>query len=463
MVSAVSLPARVPPGPSSWPVVGNLLDLRAAGDLVKFSEPLWRKHGDVFRFKLLGTPVIAVAHPEALKRILSSQREKYVKGKMYDSVRSVLGDSLVPLDGDAWKARRALMQPSFHRRELMKLTAIMAETGARFFDGLLARADGGVLEIDAHRQMVQVTLDVVLHALLGGDLIRSADVDYESISQSIELMSEAANGVVLPAWVPTPYNIRFRRTMRELDGLMYTLIQRARALRSEDGSLLSMMLSAVDADTGKSLPDKAIRDEVFTMFIAGHETTALTLTWMFVLLDGRPDVLRKMRDEVDSVLPDRDPTFDDVPKMPYLRQVVSETLRLRPPAPLVARSVVEDDVIGDYTVKAGEAVWLLFWATHRHPEFWPDADAFDPDRFSPERSADRHTWSYMPFSGGPRTCIGNMFALVEASILIAQLLRRFDVEVQSCADVMPVTIATTRPSRPVHVVLRRRGERAKSS
>ena len=151
-----------------------------------------------------------------------------------------------------------------------------------------------------------------------------------------------------------------------------------------------------------------------------------------------------MRDEVDSVLQGRDPTFDDVPNMPYLRQVVSETLRLRPPAPLVARNVVEDNVIGDYAVKAGDAVWLLFWATHRHPDFWPDAETFDPGRFAPDRSADRHPWSYIPFSGGPRTCIGNMFALVEASILVAQLLRRFDVEVQSCADVTPVTVATTR-------------------
>ncbi len=453
-VSARATPLA--PGPSSWPIVGNLLDLRAAGDLVKFCEPLWRAHGDVFRFKLLGTNVTVVTHPEALKHVLSSRREKYVKGKIYDSARSVLGDSLVPLEGDAWKARRALMQPSFHRRELMKLTAIMAERGARFFDGLLERAGGAAIAIDAHREVVQLTLDVVLHALLGGELIRSTDASYETIGASLELMSEAANGIVLPAWVPTPHNVKFRRTMRELDALMYTLIRRARESRSDDGSLLSMILAAVDAETGQPLPDKAVRDEALTLFLAGHETTALALTWMFVLLDGRPDVLHRMRDEVDSVLQGRDPTFDDVPNMPYLRQVVSETLRLRPPAPLVARNVVEDDVIGDYAVKAGDAVWLLFWATHRHPDFWPDAETFDPGRFAPDRSADRHPWSYIPFSGGPRTCIGNMFALVEASILVAQLLRRFDVEVQSCADVTPVTVATTRPSKPVHVVLRRR-------
>jgi cytochrome P450 len=182
------------------------------------------------------------------------------------------------------------------------------------------------------------------------------------------------------------------------------------------------------------------------------------MTWMFALLDGRRDILRRMGDEVRSVLGGREPGYDDVPRLPYIRQVVEETLRLRPAAPIVPRNVVRDDEIGGYRMAAGEVVLLLFWATHRHRDFWPDAESFDPDRFGPEQSKDRHSWSYVPFSGGPRTCIGNMFALVESIILVAQLVQRFEVEVQSCADVRPMAIATLRPSRPVGVVLRPRSQ-----
>jgi cytochrome P450 len=447
---------RRPPGPSSWPLVGNVLDVRAAGDLVAYLEDQWRAHGDTFRFKLLGTRPIVLSHPEALKHVLSTRRERYAKGKIYDAARSILGTSVLTLEGDAWKTRRALAQPAFHRQALARLTTIMARTGARFLDDLAARVGDGSLEIDAHREMVKLTLDVVIAALLGDEGLRGADISYEALGASLQLMSESANGVVLPSWVPTPHNLKLRRTLRELDGIMYALIARMRERRTDDGSLLSMILSAVDADTGQPLSDKSVRDEVFTFFVAGHETMALTLTWMLHYLDGRPSILARMRGEVDGAMQGRDPAFEDVRRLPYVRQVVEETLRLRPPAPLVARNVVANDEIDGYRVRAGDVVFPFFWAAHRHPAFWSDAERFDPDRFAPERVKDRHSWAFVPFSGGPRTCIGNMFALFESSILVAQLLNRFDVEVLPCADVKPVAVITLRPSGPVRVVLRRR-------
>lgn len=446
---------RAPPGPSSWPLVGNVIDLRAAGDLASYLDRLWRAHGDTFRFRLFGTRAVVVAHPEALKQVLSTRRDNYVKGSAYDGVRTIVGQSMLTLEGDAWKTRRALAQPAFHRQALAKLTTVMARSGARFLDDLAARAGGAPLGIDAQREMVKLTLDVVIATLLGDDALRGGDVSYEALGSALELMSESANGVVLPSWVPTPRNLKFRRVLRELDGVIHGLVGRTRE-RGSDGLLLSMILAAVDADTGQPLSDKAVRDEVFTLFLAGHETTALMLTWMFTLLDGRPDVVARMRAEVDGALQGRDPTFDDVAKLPYLRQVVEETLRLRPPAPIVGRNVVDDDEIGGYRVSAGDVVFPFFWGAHRHPDFWADAESFDPDRFAPEQAKTRHSWSFVPFSGGPRTCIGNMFSLVESSVLLAQMINRFDIEVPSCADVRPVAIATLRPSQSVRVVLRRR-------
>jgi cytochrome P450 len=454
--ASAAAPRGSPPGPPFWPILGNLPEVRAAGDMPTYFDRLWRTHGDTFHCKLLGKNAVVVAHPEALKQVLSTRRDRYFKGSIFDGVRTLLGNGLVTLEGDAWKARRTLAQPAFHRQSLAKLTAIMARSGGRCLDNLAARAGGGPLEIDAHREMVKLTLDVVLAALLGGDLLSSSEVSYEALGRALELMSQRGNGLVLPAWVPTPRNIQFRRVLRELDTAMYSLIARARRRTEDDGSLLSMLLSAVDADTGKPLADRDVRDEVMTLFFAGHETTALTLTWIFTFLDGRPAVLERMRAEVDEVLRGREPTFEDVPKLTYLRQVIEESLRLRPPAPITARNVVQDDEIDGYRVSSGDILFTFFWAAHRHSAFWSDPETFDPERFTPERSKERHSWSFIPFSGGPRTCIGNSFALIESSILVAQILSRFDVQVLSCADVKPVAIATMRPSRPVRVVLQRR-------
>lgn len=445
--SAVPRSKRFAPGPRSWPVIGNVGALRG---LLPFLEQQWAEHGDVFRIRLPGTSAIAVVHPDLMQHVLLTKRENFVKGSVLDSVRLILGDGLVTLEGEAWKERRTLAQPAFHRQSLEKLTAIMAISGARYFDRLAARLGPQGGELDMHPEFVRLTLDVVISALFGEGTIDTEEISYEALGQALELVSTSTNGFRLPDWIPTPFNVKFKRTLRELNRNVYTIIDRARKLEGGNASLLSMLLEARD-ESGAALPSKAVRDEVITLFMAGHETTALTLTWLFALLDNRLDVLTKMREEVASVLGGRDPTFDDVPKLVYLRQVVDETLRLRPAAPMVGRNVVDDDQLGGYDVARGEVVLPFIWGVHRHPDFWTKPEVFDPDRFAGGTTKLSHRWSYLPFSGGPRVCIGNAFSLIETVVLVAQMLNRFDVEVQSCADVRPVAIATVRPDRPVRV------------
>jgi len=418
--------------------------------LLPFLEQQWHEHGDVFRVRLPGTPAVVVVHPDLMQHVLLTRRENFVKGSVLDTLRLVLGDGLVTLEGEAWKERRTLAQPAFHRQSLEKLTAIMVSSGARYFDALAARLgpEGG--ELDMHPEFVRLTLDVVVRALFGEGTIDLEEISYAALGHALELVSEGANGVRLPDWIPTPYNVKFKRTLGELDRNVYTIIERARAQKGGSASLLSMLLDARD-ESGRALSDKAVRDEVITLFLAGHETTALTMTWLFCLLDGRPDVIARMREEVTSVLAGRDPSFDDVPKLPYLRQVVDETLRLRPAAPMVGRNVVDDDQLGGYDVSRGDVILPFIWGLHRHPDFWPEAERFDPGRFEGGASKLKHKWSYLPFSGGPRVCIGNAFSLIETVVLLAQLLNRFDVEVLSCAGVRPVAVATVRPSGPVRV------------
>ena len=448
-------PLPLPPGPRGWPLLGHLPQLRKEG-LLPFLDRTWRQYGDVFSVDV-GFHTVVVAHPDGIKQVLAGNAKNYVKGKTYDGVRRVIGNGLLALEGEAWKTRRALVQPAFHRAALGKLTEAMVESGRRHFDALRTRHGTAPFRLDAHRDMVELTLDVVVAALFGRELSSAAAVSYEALGAALELVGERSNGVVLPKWVPTPGNRKFHRTMEEVEGAVYRVIEAARRANTSDGTLLSMLLGSKDATTGQLLSDRDVRDEVFTMFVAGHETTALTLTWLFTLLDGRKDVLDQMKAEVDTVLGDRDPGFEDVPKLTYLRQVVDETLRLRGPVAMNARNAVADDELMGTRVRAGDVVMPFFYGAHRHPGFWTDPETFDPGRFSAERSRGRNPWSYVPFSAGQRQCIGNTFSLVETVVLLAQLLRRFEVEIEPGQDqVKPVAIVTVRPDRPVMITLRAR-------
>ncbi len=454
MSTTATLPsfARLPspPQPPGWPVVGHLPQIRRLG-MLQFLEQSWRALGDVFAVNV-GFHSVVVAHPDGIKRILAGNAKNYLKGSSYDGVRRIIGNGVLALEGEAWKSRRTLLQPAFHRSALEGLTQAMVDTGRAHFDALLAQHPTDAFRLNAHRDMVALTLDVVVAALFGRDLSGAANVSYEALGAAMELVSERSNSVSLPRWVPTPANRHFARTMAEVEGAVYRVIEAGRQ-RPPNGTLLSMLLHSRDAE-GQLLSDRDVRDEVFTMFVAGHETTALTLTWLFTLLDGRPEVLEAMRAEVDTVLGDRDPTFHDWPKLTYLRQVVDETLRLRGPVAMNARSAVADDEVLGMHVRAGDIVMPFFYAAHRHPDFWVDPETFDPGRFSPERSTERNSWSYVPFSAGQRQCIGNVFSLVETVVLLAQLLRRFDVRVDpGMKDVQPVTIVTVRPDRPVMITL----------
>lgn len=446
--------APLPPRPPGVPLLGNIPQVKQLG-MLPFMAKTWEQLGDTFAMDV-GFRAVVVAHPDGIKRVLAGNAKNYVKGKVYDGVRRIIGNGVLALEGDAWKARRQLMQPAFHRNALGGLTQAMVETGAMHFDGLLAEHGSAPFVLDAHRDMVKLTLDVVTAALFGRELLGEVEISYEALRDALELVSNKGNGLVLPRWVPLPKNKKFHRTMDEVEGAIYRVIAAGRS-RQPDGTLLSMLMHSVDSDTKQPLRDVDLRDEIFTMFVAGHETTALTLTWLFTLLEGRDDVMQKMVHEVETVLGDRDPIFEDFPKLPYLRQVIDETLRLRGPVAMNARTAVEDDEIQGFRIRKGEIVMPFFYGAHRHRDFWTDPEAFEPERFTAERSAGRNSWSYVPFAAGQRQCIGNMFSLVETVVLLAQLLRRFEVKVMPGAkDAKPVAMVTVRPDREIMISLQSR-------
>jgi cytochrome P450 len=444
-------PAREAPGPQGLPVVGTLVDVTRKG-LFRFMTDNAARYGHCFRAPFGKHSQLVVSHPDQMERVLASNRKNYVKGWAYDGLRELSGDNLITLDGDRWKTRRRLAQPSFHRGSVDKLVRAMVDMAELFFDDA---AKKGARVVDMHREMTGLTLDVVVEALFGRGLSEEAEVPYAILRDALAVVGERSGGAPLPTWLPTPSNLRFKRTKRGLDDAVTRVIRAARArydAGERDGTLISMLLDARDEDTGVALTDDELMPEAIGLFVAGHETTALTMTWLFTYLDDAPGVKQRLTEEVEQVLGGRSPTFEDVPRLVYTRQVIDEVLRLRPAAWIIARNAVEDDNLGGFAVHAGDLVVPCIYLTHRHPDFWPDAERFDPERFSTENKKARENWAYIPFSGGPRVCIGNTFSLVESTVLLAMLTQRFAFE-RVGENPEPAAFGTLRPRGPVNVRL----------
>jgi cytochrome P450 len=445
---------RVP----GWPILGALPGITRLGALEYFTR-CWEKYGDTFRLRLGPRDVVCVTHPDAVEHVLVTHREKYVKGPTYQGLRLLTGDGLLTLEGDPWRKRRRMAQPAFHKESIRSLVEAMARVTGEVFDEWLARMpNGGTFE--AHEEMMYLALEIVGETLFGERLGKSSGESSAAFGAALEALSNRGNiPVAIPLSVPTPGNIRLRKALTLLDEMVYSIISRARRIDDGRATLMRMLIDARDADTGEALTDRELRDEVITLVLAGHETTALLLTWGFTLLGRHPEIISRMRAEVSEVLGDRVPTAEDLPKLVYVRQVIDEILRLRTPTWALGRDIAEDDVLCGMKVYKGETVMPLVFLTHRHPAIWEDPERFDPERFAPARAKGRHHWAYVPFSAGPRMCIGNLFTLAEAQVILAMMLQRGDFELASLKPVPTKPMMTLRPGGPVNVRVRWRKRR----
>ena len=446
-------PRLAPRVPGALPFVGHGPLLRREGALPLFRR-LHEEYGDAYEVALGPWRSLVVSHPDAFERVMLSHKANFQKGSAYDPVREVLGASVLTLENQPWKQRRRLLQPHFHRRQLREMFAGMSAVVETYLTDLRRRMpDGGV--IDIHREMVQLTLDVVFTALFGPDLMGIERASYEVLNNTLVVVDKRMNSIRLPLWIPTANNRLYTRTLRELDRVVYAVIEAARSQpNTEAATLLAMLLATVDEEQGTALTAKDVRDEVVTLYVAGHETTALLLTWMFALTGDRPDVFAALDAELEAEVSTALPSFDDIPKLAYLRQVIDEVLRMRPPTAMLSRNTVEDDNLIGYRVRAGDLVLLNLFDLHHHRDYWRQPERFDPERFSPSRSANRDNWCYTPFSAGPRICIGNTFALNEAALIIAGLVRAADWQLLPDQHIEPVSTGTIRPSAPVRVRVR---------
>jgi cytochrome P450 len=442
------------PQPRGWPIVGMLPEFSRRGPIALYGD-CWQRYGDLFRVQLGHRRGVIVIHPDAVAEVLVTQRENYVKGATYRHLRLLTGEGLLTLEGERWRKRRRLAQPAFHKESVRALVDGFVLVTRDWLADLRRRApDGGVFE--AHEEMTRLTLDVVGETLLGRRLGPSAGSSAHAFAEAFAVLSRRGDiPFSLPSWLPTPGNRRLARALHTLDALVFAIIDAARAHAIEGRpSLLSMLVQARDADTGEPLSDRELRDEVLTLVLAGHETTALLMTWALTLLRGQDEVVARMRAEVDAVLGGRPPDADDLGRLVYVKQVIEESLRLRPPAWVLGRDVVADGVLGGYRVRAGDLVMPLPYLTHRHPDFWEDPERFDPERFRPERVKARANWAYYPFSAGPRSCIGAFFTMAEAQVIFALLLQQAEFALATQEAIPLAPAMTLRPGAPVPVRLR---------
>jgi cytochrome P450 len=448
-------PAR-PPGPRinlPLAVVGQLLPGLARFDPLAFGLNNARQFGDIAYYRVGPLRVYQLNHPDLARQILVEQHEKFVKPRLVkQAFGPFAGEGLFTSDGALWKQQRKLMQPAFHYGRLAVyggVTVAHAQALAASF------RDGAVRDVDA--DMTRLTLGIVVESLFGSDVSRDAERIGRAMVAVLDAVNQRLNSPLkIPAWVPTPRNVREKRALVKLDAILQRLIDERRASSASRDDLLSVLLAAVDDVSGTGMSDRQLRDEMMTLFLAGHETTANALAWTWYLLSRHPEVEATLLDELDRVLAGRAPAFADLTRLPYTEMVVREAMRLYPPAPGFAREPIEDVVLGGYAVPKGSLVSVNTYALHRDPRFFPDPDRFDPERFAPGWEERIPRYAYLPFGGGPRVCIGNGFAMMEARLILAAIAREWRLSLDPPQAIAPVQLVTIRPSRPVRMRVARR-------
>jgi cytochrome P450 len=407
----------------------------------------WRRYGDAveIRFGFPRWKSFMFFHPDDVKYVLQEHHRNFSKGFLFEKLKRIAGEGLVFSDGDLWRRQRQLIQPAFHRERIAAMADMMVDSTAALLDRwAMAARDGR--PIDAAAEMSKLTLEIVSKALFGTDIGDEADEFADAVTAAITYANHLMNHFMPPPlFVPTAANRHGARAIARVDRVVWRIIEQRRRSATQHHDLLGMLISARDAETNEAMDDKQLRDEVVTFLVAGHETTALALSWAWHLLAQHPDAEQRLHAQVDAALGNEGPRIGDLAALPYARMVIEESLRLYPPAWATSREARAADVVAGMPVPAHATITLSPYVTHRHPAFWDDPQGFDPERFTPERSALRPEFAYFPFGGGPRGCVGKQFAMIEGQIVLAMVARRFRLRSVAGHPVEPNPILTLRP------------------
>jgi cytochrome P450 len=435
-----------PPGPRSRIPFRYLRTLQR--DPIPFFTRLASDYGDASQFHVGGQQIFFFNHPDLIRELLVTQHRSFHKSRVLQRSKIIFGEGLLTSEEELHKRQRRLVQPAFHRERIARYAEVTIERASK-----LTWRDGEVL--DVHHEMMRLTLSIVAKTLFDADVDQDADEIGAALTSLVDLFPTLMNPIAnLLRKLPLPQTVRFRRSLERLDQTVYGIIDERRKSGEDRGDLLSMLLLAVDEEgDGGGMTDQQLRDEAMTLFLAGHETTANALAWIWYLLSLNPAASDAMHRELDAVLGDRVPNPADYARLPYTEMVVAESMRMFPPAWAVSRLAIEDAMIGDWLVPRGAVVVASQAVTHRDARWWPNPDEFEPFRFHAELKASRPKMSYFPFGGGPRICIGEGFAWMEAVLIVATIAQRWKLELVS-NDVTPQASITLRPKGGIRMRVR---------
>jgi len=445
----------IAPGPQGQFLLGSIRDFQR--DPLNFIQHAAREYGPVARFHLANVVYNLVSHPEGIQQVLQGNNHNYVKGEFFDPVRQMAGDGLFASEGAHWLRQRRLMQPAFHRQSIAGFADIMVRQTEAMLERWEVLTNSGE-PVDVSYEFTELTMRIIAEAMFSTQL----EEDVHRISESLTyLLADLDFRFQVPIYpkigFPTLRNLRAQKALGAVDEVLYRIIQERRHNGEQNDDLLQILMEARDEETGEAMSNQDLRDELITMFVAGHETTAVLLTWLFHILSSEPEWEARLVDEVTVTLQSRQPGFKDLANFPTLRMAIDETLRLYPPVWITNRNAVKDDEICGYRIRAGEVAGISPYVTHRLPEYWSTPERFDPLRFSPELTAARPRFAYLPFGGGPRQCIGNNFALVEAQLIFATLVPRFRLRTVPERLVKLAPTATLRPKDGLWMKIEKRG------
>jgi cytochrome P450 len=436
-----------PPGPKGHFLLGVLPEIREED--VKYATRMAREYGDIVFMRVVNIPTYLISHPRYIEEVLVTNYRNFIKAVYLRESRALFGDGLLTSDGDAWVRERRLGQRAFRHEHL----ATYAETIVRFVERKLAQWQDGETR-DMHREMMRLTLEIIARVLFGRELADELESAESAISVYLDQFADRFGLYALPEWIPTPGNLRYRRAMRSLDGIIYDAIHEGRRSNGDERSLLAAFLHA-QQHYGVQMTDLQLRDEMATLFFTGHETTGLALTWTLFLLGENPGAEARLVEELEGALDERQATIADLPRLKYLDCVIKESLRLYPPAYGVVREALQECEIGGYRIPKGSTVAMFQWVVHRDPRFYGDPERFRPERWEDDLAERLPKFAYFPFGGGPRNCIGKDFAQLEIALVLATLMRRFRFRTVKGHRTWPLPSLTLRPEYGMRMVLHR--------
>lgn len=422
-------------------------------DWLGFYRRCVREYGDIFRVRIAHVPIYVVVHPREIEAVLVTNAANFTKSVDYRALARVLGRGLLTSEGEFWKRQRSLMQPAFHRENIVAYAAIMTKAARDMLDSWKEQGERNI-----HDDLMRVTLEIVAQCLFGAEVSNTAG----RVGKAMEVVMKrfiinASHSFLFPFDIPLFLVPKERRAIVELNEIIGGIIRERRSSTQPRKDLLDMLLRARDED-GQPMSDAQLRDEVMTLFLAGHETTAIALSWACYLIAQNPEVEEKLAEELRTVLGDRVPTPEDLGQLRYTEMVLKESMRLYPAVWGVGRRAKTECELGGYRVPAGSNIFILQWLTQRDARFFPDPERFDPERWreDPVRSGKIPRFAYFPFGGGPRVCVGASFAMMEGILLLAMIQQNYRLEVVPGYPVKMFAAVTLRPKHGIRVIAKGR-------